>query len=57
MNKPSTVKISASAREDQPLRRADIGITGSYTRLDATEPAGIEIRRPKNQAAIDARGA
>jgi uncharacterized protein (DUF4415 family) len=24
MNKPSTVKISASAREDQPLRRADI---------------------------------
>lgn len=24
MNKPSTVKTSASAREDQPLRRADI---------------------------------
>jgi uncharacterized protein (DUF4415 family) len=24
MNKPSTVKISASAREDQPLRRADV---------------------------------
>jgi uncharacterized protein (DUF4415 family) len=24
MNKPSTVKISASEREDQPLRRADI---------------------------------
>lgn len=32
----------------------DLGITGSYTNLDATEPAGIEIRRPKDQAALDA---
>lgn len=33
---------------------ADMDITGSYTSLDATEPAGIEVRRPKDQAAIDA---
>ncbi len=33
---------------------ADIDITGSYTNLDATEPSGIEVRRPKDQAAIDA---
>lgn len=33
---------------------SDIGVTGSYTNLDATEPAGVEVRRPKDQAAIDA---
>ncbi|MDP3493453.1 MAG: TonB-dependent receptor, partial [Hyphomonadaceae bacterium] len=32
----------------------DIDIVGSYTDLDATEPAGIEIRRPEQQGAIDA---
>ncbi len=32
----------------------DIDIVGSYTNLDATEPAGIEIRRPENHGAIDA---
>lgn len=32
----------------------DIDLAGSYTRLDATEPAGIEVRRPKDQAAVDA---
>ena len=32
----------------------DIDIIGSYTKLDATEPAGIEVRRPMNQAALDA---
>lgn len=32
----------------------DIDIVGSYTKLDATEPAGIEVRRPENQGAIDA---
>lgn len=32
----------------------DIDIAGSYTNLDATEPAGIEVRRPENQGAIDA---
>lgn len=32
----------------------DVSIIGSYTQLDATEPAGIEVRRPDDQAAIDA---
>lgn len=32
----------------------DIDLVGSYTYLDATEPAGIEVRRPENQAALDA---
>lgn len=32
----------------------DIDIIASYTKLDATEPAGIEVRRPKNQGAVDA---
>ncbi len=32
----------------------DIDIIGSWTNLDATEPAGIEIRRPENQGALDA---
>lgn len=32
----------------------DIDLIGSYTYLDATEPAGIEVRRPENQAALDA---
>lgn len=27
---------------------------GAYSQLDATEPAGIEIRRPKEQASLDA---
>ena len=32
----------------------DIDIVGSYTNLDASEPAGVEIRRPEQQGAIDA---
>lgn len=32
----------------------DVNIIGSYTNLDATEPAGIEVRRPEQQAAVDA---
>ena len=32
----------------------DIGLIGSWTNLDATEPAGIEIRRPENQGSLDA---
>ncbi len=28
-------------------------VVGSYTNLDATEPAGIEVRRPENQASLD----
>ncbi len=32
----------------------DIDISGSYTNLDASEPAGVEVRRPKDQAAVDA---
>lgn len=32
----------------------DISIYGSYTQLDASEPAGIEIRRPEQQASLDA---
>ncbi|RYG35084.1 MAG: TonB-dependent receptor [Burkholderiales bacterium] len=32
----------------------DISIIGSYTNLDATEPAGIEVRRPEHQGAIEA---
>ncbi len=32
----------------------DIDLVGSYTSLDATEPAGIEVRRPESQAALDA---
>ncbi|MEQ1607440.1 MAG: TonB-dependent receptor [Hyphomonadaceae bacterium] len=31
----------------------DIDIIGSWTNLDATEPSGIEIRRPENQGALD----
>ncbi|MDP3737109.1 MAG: TonB-dependent receptor [Hyphomonadaceae bacterium] len=31
-----------------------IDIVGSYTSLDATEPAGIEVRRPESQAGLDA---
>ena len=30
----------------------DVSIIGSYTQLDATEPAGIEVRRPEAQAAL-----
>jgi vitamin B12 transporter len=33
----------------------DLDIVGSYTSLDASEPAGIEVRRPERQAALDAR--
>jgi len=32
----------------------DLSLYGSYTRLDASEPAGIEIRRPEHQASLDA---
>jgi vitamin B12 transporter len=32
----------------------DIDLVGSWTNLDATEPAGIELRRPENQGALDA---
>jgi vitamin B12 transporter len=31
-----------------------LSLYGAYSQLDATEPAGIEIRRPKEQAALDA---
>jgi vitamin B12 transporter len=31
-----------------------IDIVGSWTNLDATEPAGIEVRRPEDQGALDA---
>lgn len=31
-----------------------LSIYGAYSQLDATEPAGIEIRRPKEQASLDA---
>jgi vitamin B12 transporter len=31
----------------------DLSIYGAYSQLDATEPAGIEIRRPKEQASLD----
>lgn len=32
----------------------DLSVFASYSQLDATEPAGIEIRRPKEQASLDA---
>jgi vitamin B12 transporter len=32
----------------------DFDVVGSWTNLDATEPAGIEVRRPENQGALDA---
>lgn len=31
-----------------------LSLLGAYSQLDATEPAGIEIRRPKEQASLDA---
>jgi vitamin B12 transporter len=31
----------------------DISLIGSWTNLDATEPAGIEVRRPENQGGLD----
>src|SRR5690606_23811786 len=31
-----------------------IDLVASYTHLDASEPAGIEVRRPEQQGAIDA---
>ncbi len=33
----------------------DLSIYGTYTKLDSTEPAGIEIRRAEDQASLDAR--
>jgi vitamin B12 transporter len=42
-------ELSFSARPTD-----EIDLTGSYTSLDSTEPAGIEVRRPKDQAALDA---
>ncbi len=32
----------------------DISLYGTFTQLDATEPAGIEIRRPEQTASLDA---
>ncbi len=32
----------------------DLSITGSWTQLDATEPAGVEVRRPEQQGSLDA---
>ena len=32
----------------------DISLYGSFTQLDASEPAGIEIRRPEQTASLDA---
>ncbi len=31
-----------------------LSLYGAYSQLDATEPAGVEIRRPKEQASLDA---
>jgi vitamin B12 transporter len=31
-----------------------LSLYGAYSQLDATEPAGIEIRRPREQASLDA---
>lgn len=42
-------ELSFATRAD-----SDISLSGSYTFLDATEPEGVEARRPGNQAAIDA---
>lgn len=41
-------EVSLSARPTD-----DLDLVASYTKLDATEPAGIEVRRPKDQAAFD----
>ncbi|MEZ6030846.1 MAG: TonB-dependent receptor [Hyphomonadaceae bacterium] len=32
----------------------DISLYGTWTRLDASEPSGVEIRRPENTASLDA---
>ena len=32
----------------------NISIVGSWTQLDATEPAGVEVRRPEEQGSLDA---
>lgn len=32
----------------------DISLVGSWTELDATEPAGVEVRRPEQQGSLDA---
>lgn len=32
----------------------DLSLTGSWTQLDASEPAGIEVRRPEQQGSLDA---
>lgn len=33
---------------------SDVDVIASYTHLHATEPGGIEVRRPKDQAGLDA---
>lgn len=32
----------------------DLSLAGSWTQLDASEPAGIEVRRPEQQGSLDA---
>lgn len=32
----------------------DVSVVGSWTELDASEPAGVEIRRPEQQGSLDA---
>jgi uncharacterized protein (DUF4415 family) len=48
MNKPSTVKISASAREDQPLRRADVAAGKLVLRRRGTSGAVLPNKQRVN---------
>jgi uncharacterized protein (DUF4415 family) len=48
MNKPSTVKISASARDDQPLRRADIAAGKLVLRKRGTSGAVLPNKQRVN---------
>jgi uncharacterized protein (DUF4415 family) len=48
MNKPSTVKISASVREDQPLRRADVAAGKLVLRRRGTSGAVLPNKQRVN---------
>lgn len=48
MNKPSTVKISASARDDQPLRRADVAAGKLVLRRRGTSGAVLPNKQRVN---------
>jgi uncharacterized protein (DUF4415 family) len=48
MNKPSTVKASASARDDQPLRRADIAAGKLVLRKRGTSGAVLPNKQRVN---------